>query len=139
MTTRDDKKHKRFFEKTTRGDEDLSSSFPLISLPGPFLRMRPCLRLVILIAFIVEINTLGSRTGTSCPRVARKRVTYKFTPMPGIREGLIKMNKMGYEGIKGGSVTGIAIDPASRRQQTVYFILTSVAVCHLLNDMMGRR
>ena len=27
--------------------------------------------------------------------------------------------------------------PASRQQRTVYFILTSVAVCHLLNDMMS--
>ncbi len=27
--------------------------------------------------------------------------------------------------------------PSYRRQHAVYFILTSVAVCHLLNDMMA--
>ncbi|MGD0229573.1 MAG: MFS transporter [Syntrophorhabdales bacterium] len=47
------------------------------------------------------------------------------------KEGLL-------HGTTGGSVTGIALEAvASGRRQTVYFILTSVAACHLLNDMMA--
>jgi len=43
-----------------------------------------------------------------------------------------------FEIANGGSVTRIATDTLTyRRHQTVYFILTSIAVCHLLNDMMS--
>ena len=38
----------------------------------------------------------------------------------------------------GGSVAKNSVaTPAHGRHKTVYFILTSVAVCHLLNDMMS--
>ena len=55
--------------------------------------------------------------------------------MPGNEEG--KQRWDGHEIIGDGMNETSEVRYAPKQQNTVYFILTSVAVCHLLNDMMS--